>query len=141
MYLHSQSMKQIPTNTVSTTTSMKNHFVSPRSMPVPQTVITAPLSTSLAATLQVLRDDLTEHGPSSKVMVFFPTARATSLAADVCRNIPGLPQILEIHSRMSQPRRIRAADTFKDAQSAILFSSDVAARGMDFPGWALLPDL
>lgn len=110
------------------------HLVSPRSSSVPQTVITAPLSESLAATLQVFRDDLAQHGPSSKIMVFFPTARATGLAADVCRNIPGLPKILEIHSRMSQPKRIQAADTFKDAQSAILFSSDVAARGMDFPG-------
>lgn len=67
-------------------------------------------------------------------MVFFPTARATGLAAEVFRNIPGLPPVVEIHSRKSQPQRTKAAETFKDAKGAILLSSDVAARGMDFPG-------
>ena len=94
-----------------------------------------PLSNSLAATLSVLREDQATHGNASKVMVFLPTARSTGVAAEVFRNIPGLPPIVEIHSRKSQSMRSKAADTFKDAKSAILFSSDVAARGMDFPGW------
>lgn len=40
---------------------------------------------------------------------------------------------IEIHARLSQQQRTRAADTFRRAESAILFSSDVTARGMDFP--------
>jgi ATP-dependent RNA helicase MSS116 len=68
------------------------------------------------------------------VIVFLPTARATGLAADVFRKIKGLPPIIEIHSRKTQAARSKAAEQFKDAKSAILFSSDVAARGMDFPG-------
>ena len=42
-------------------------------------------------------------------------------------------QILEIHGRLSQGQRTRAAETFRTAKSAILLSSDVTARGMDFP--------
>lgn len=37
--------------------------------------------------------------------------------------------MLEIHSRMSLPARTRASDQFRDAKKAILFSSDVTARG------------
>lgn len=43
-------------------------------------------------------------------------------------------EIYEIHSRKSQPQRMKAAEAFKVAKSAVLLSSDVAARGMDFPG-------
>jgi ATP-dependent RNA helicase MSS116, mitochondrial len=93
-----------------------------------------PLSNSLPATLSVIREDQAIHGNASKVMVFFPTARATSLAAEVFRKIEGMPPIIDIHSRKSQSARSTAAAAFKTAQSAILFSSDVAARGMDFPG-------
>jgi len=42
--------------------------------------------------------------------------------------------IYEIHSRKSQPQRMKAAEAFKVAKNAVLLSSDVAARGMDFPG-------
>jgi ATP-dependent RNA helicase MSS116 len=42
-------------------------------------------------------------------------------------------QILEIHGRLTQAQRTRAAETFRNAKSAILLSSDVTARGMDFP--------
>jgi ATP-dependent RNA helicase MSS116 len=67
-------------------------------------------------------------------MVFFPTARSTGLAAEVFRKIKGLPTVVEIHSRKNQSARSKATEEFKNAKSAILFSSDVSARGMDFPG-------
>ncbi len=43
-------------------------------------------------------------------------------------------ELFEIHSRKSQSQRNQAAEQFKTAKKAILFSSDVTARGMDFPG-------
>ena len=42
-------------------------------------------------------------------------------------------RILEIHGRLTQAARTRAAEVFRNAKSAILLSSDVTARGMDFP--------
>lgn len=71
-------------------------------------------------------------------MVFFPTARQVGFARELLSQLDGLPPILEIHSRKSQPARIKAADAFKVAKSAVLLSSDVAARGMDFPGVTLV---
>lgn len=42
-------------------------------------------------------------------------------------------RILEIHSKLTQGQRTKAAETFRKADSGILLSSDVTARGMDFP--------
>ncbi|KAE8350125.1 P-loop containing nucleoside triphosphate hydrolase protein [Aspergillus coremiiformis] len=41
--------------------------------------------------------------------------------------------IHELHSRMSQARRGNTSDFFRSCRSGILFSSDVSARGLDFP--------
>jgi ATP-dependent RNA helicase MSS116 len=38
-----------------------------------------------------------------------------------------------LQSKLSQQQRQRAADRFREAKTGILFSSDVTARGMDFP--------
>ncbi|EGX91184.1 ATP-dependent RNA helicase mss116 [Cordyceps militaris CM01] len=38
-----------------------------------------------------------------------------------------------IHSGLTQSARTRAAENFRKSESGILFSSDVTARGMDFP--------
>jgi ATP-dependent RNA helicase MSS116 len=105
---------------------------------VPQSFLTAPLSDTLASTLAVVRDDIATHGKASKIMIFCPTARSTALSAEVFRQIKDLPPILEIHSRKTQANRSKAAEAFKDAKTGILFSSDVAARGMDFPGVTLV---
>ena len=71
-----------------------------------------------------------------KIIVFFPTANFTQYAAAVA-NAMGL-KVGEIHSRKSQSARTRASDTFLKSQRAILFSSDVSARGMDYPGITLV---
>lgn len=42
-------------------------------------------------------------------------------------------RILEIHSKLTQGARTKAAENFRKADSGILLSSDVTARGMDFP--------
>lgn len=42
-------------------------------------------------------------------------------------------RILEIHSKLTQGQRTKAAENFRRCDSGILLSSDVTARGMDFP--------
>jgi ATP-dependent RNA helicase MSS116, mitochondrial len=42
-------------------------------------------------------------------------------------------EIIEMHSKLSQQERTRNSQRFRNSQSAILLSSDVTARGMDFP--------
>lgn len=42
-------------------------------------------------------------------------------------------RISEIHSKLSQSQRTGAANSFRNCETGILLSSDVTARGMDFP--------
>ena len=66
-----------------------------------------------------------------KVVVFFVTARLTQLYAELFQAL-GFP-VLEMHSRKSQPHRTRVAETFRNGRDLVMFSSDVSARGMDYP--------
>lgn len=82
-----------------------------------------------------------EGGLPFKAMAFFPSTAEVALAANTFRQLSGTDgrhtlesmKIYEIHAKLSQGQRTRAADSFKRAESALLFTSDVTARGMDFP--------
>ena len=45
----------------------------------------------------------------------------------------GLKPAIEIHSRKSQTQRTRCSEQFRSSRSAVMFSSDVSARGVDYP--------
>jgi ATP-dependent RNA helicase MSS116 len=70
-----------------------------------------------------------------KIIVFFTTARLTGFMAELFNSVSNKLnyKVLEIHSRKSQAARQKASDQFRKAKNAILFSSDVSARGMDYP--------
>jgi ATP-dependent RNA helicase MSS116 len=81
---------------------------------------------------EVVNVVLTERQKKNhKVMVFFTTARLTQLFAELMAAL-GCP-VLEIHSRKSQKHRQTTSDKFRDATNVVMFSSDVTARGMDYP--------
>lgn len=74
-----------------------------------------------------------------KAIIFFPSTAAVRYAYQVLRYTQmfnrrtGIAPF-EIHSKLGQDSRTRSAESFRNAHSAILLSSDVTARGMDFPG-------
>ncbi|KAF6820142.1 dead box RNA helicase [Colletotrichum sojae] len=74
-----------------------------------------------------------------KALVFLPTTGFVDLVAEADRDLKRLRSEFgriwswRIHSKLTQPRRTRAAEEFRQATSGILFSSDVTARGLDFP--------
>jgi len=70
-----------------------------------------------------------------KIIVFFTTARLTGFMAELFNSVKNQTgyDVLEIHSRKSQKQRERASDEFRKKKNAIMFSSDVTARGMDYP--------
>lgn len=77
-----------------------------------------------------------------KAIVFCPTVKLTHLAAETFFKSLGRrgepnpladTTVVEIHSKLSQPQRTRAAERFRNSPRAIMFGSDVIARGMDFP--------
>jgi ATP-dependent RNA helicase MSS116 len=77
-----------------------------------------------------------------KAIVYFNSTAEASLASNVFRKVRGSnPRqhalhpagVFEIHGKLNQGQRTRAADDFRRSKSGILLSSDVTARGMDFP--------
>jgi ATP-dependent RNA helicase MSS116, mitochondrial len=105
---------------------------------VPQKVAMLNGLENIMPALFELIDTESKKDPDFKAIVFFNTTSETALAAAVYNrsdlrrqlNIPGY----EVHSRLSQIQRTRATSNFRAQKNAILICSDVAARGMDFPG-------
>jgi ATP-dependent RNA helicase MSS116 len=108
---------------------------------VPQHIVTCKGLENVYATLVELvnREVQAAKGTDKpfKAIVFLPTTLsvilANSLFMSLRRTERGIPFVTNIHSRLTQDRRTKAADSFRQAHSGILLSSDVTARGMDFP--------
>ncbi|POY70990.1 hypothetical protein BMF94_6017 [Rhodotorula taiwanensis] len=77
-----------------------------------------------------------------KTVVFLPTTRLTQLFSQILSSMKThLPWgrdtlVVEIHSKKTQEQRTRASDTFRRASTgySVLVTSDVSARGVDYPG-------
>ena len=98
----------------------------------------------MPALVELCQKELTtQRDQPFKAIVYFNATAEVSLAAAIMRNLrrpggsyehPLAPAtIVEMHARLSQEQRTRAADSFRRAKSSIMLSSDVTARGMDFP--------
>ncbi|SNX84046.1 related to RNA helicase [Melanopsichium pennsylvanicum] len=89
----------------------------------------------------IAHDQLVNPG-KSKTIVFAPTTKMTELLADVLRDTQRhLPasngaSVYEIHSKKDQRARFNTSDRFRKDQSGatVLVTSDVSARGVDYPG-------
>jgi ATP-dependent RNA helicase MSS116 len=72
-----------------------------------------------------------------KAIVFLPTTANVQLYNFLFQRLRyhdrKIPRVYDMHSRLTQAMRTKNSDAFREAKSAILFASDVAARGMDFP--------
>jgi ATP-dependent RNA helicase MSS116, mitochondrial len=68
-----------------------------------------------------------------KIIVFFPTKSSAAFFSELFNTGLGR-RVLELHSGVGY-RRTTVAATFEQARSkSVLFTSDVSARGMDYPG-------
>lgn len=68
--------------------------------------------------------------------MFCPTAMMTSLMYLLLREMK--MNVREIHSRKPQIYRNRISDEFREAKRIILVTSDVSARGMNYPDVTLV---
>jgi ATP-dependent RNA helicase MSS116 len=96
---------------------------------ISQQVIVHSIETQFIELYRALSEATSE--PGYKVIAFFTTARLTQLFSEIF-NLAGF-SVLEMHSRKSQPHRTRMAEVFRNETNQIMFSSDVSARGMDYP--------
>ncbi|MEQ2166330.1 hypothetical protein GOODEAATRI_026836 [Goodea atripinnis] len=74
-----------------------------------------------------------------KVIVFFASCKEVQyLFRAFCRLRPGIT-ILALHGKQQQMKRVEVYNDFVKKQSAVLFATDIAARGLDFPAvhWVL----
>ncbi|XP_059640204.1 probable DEAD-box ATP-dependent RNA helicase 48 [Cornus florida] len=71
-----------------------------------------------------------------KVIVFCTTATVTSLIFLLLKEMK--MNVREIHSRKPQLYRTRISDEFRESKRLILISSDVSARGMNYPDVTLV---
>ncbi|KAF2313266.1 hypothetical protein GH714_010081 [Hevea brasiliensis] len=88
---------------------------------------------------QVVHYFLKEHirrTPDYKVIVFCTTGMVTSLMYMLLREMK--MNVREMHSRKPQLYRARVSDEFKESKRSILVTSDVSARGMNYPDVTLV---
>ena len=107
---------------------------------VKQESIIVPLAAQMAAVYELVAAHKAEAQAARtpfKIIVFCSTARGASFSSKLF-NASGACPSLELHSRLSQPQRTRVSEQFRQGQDLLLFSSDVSARGLDFPGVSLI---
>ena len=116
-----------------------------------QAVFLKGLENQLPAVLELAKQSMAkyaadpEHNLPFKAIIYFGSTSEVALAYQVFSNMrPGGRgmfskhpldpcEMLEMHSKLTQYSRTQNSQKFRNAESAMLFSSDVTARGMDFP--------
>jgi len=105
---------------------------------VKQMHLIAPLDKQFSILYGLLTDHISEN-VDYKVIVFCTTAKVTSLVAELLSELK--LNVREIHSRKPQSYRTRISKEFKESKGLILVSSDVSARGVDYPNVTLVVQL
>ncbi|CZS99524.1 related to RNA helicase MSS116 [Rhynchosporium agropyri] len=102
---------------------------------VPQHLVVVPTFSDVAAAMVgSLRSEIAMIGPETfKAIVFAPTAALVDFYGEILEQLPGMPKVSILHSRVSQSKRTSATNAFREAKNGILVATDVVARGMDFP--------
>ncbi|XP_024987247.1 DEAD-box ATP-dependent RNA helicase 31-like isoform X2 [Cynara cardunculus var. scolymus] len=102
---------------------------------VQQMHLVAPLDKQFSLVYTLLKDHIADD-PDYKVLVFCTTAMFTRLVADLLGELK--LNVREIHSRKPQSYRTRVSDEFRRSKGLILVTSDVSARGVDYPDVTLV---
>jgi ATP-dependent RNA helicase DDX10/DBP4 len=78
----------------------------------------------------------------AKVLVFLSSCKQVRFVFETfCKMHPGIP-LLHLHGKQKQTTRLTVYTKFTSSSHAILFATDIAARGLDFPSvdWVLQVD-
>ncbi|KAI0777238.1 P-loop containing nucleoside triphosphate hydrolase protein [Trametes elegans] len=120
------------------------HDSPPTHLAIPQFYTALPGPSELIPhVLRLIAEDQLTNPGKSKVLVFFSTTKMVQLYSSLLGRIGRrvLPaghsmRYAELHSQKSMPYRVKTSDWFRKDTSgaAVLFTSDVSARGVDYPG-------
>ena len=78
----------------------------------------------------------------SKTLVFLSSGKQVRFVFEAfCKMQPGIP-LLHLHGKQKQAARLTMYSRFASSQHAVLFATDIAARGLDFPSvdWVVQVD-
>ncbi|TFY77082.1 hypothetical protein EWM64_g6930 [Hericium alpestre] len=78
----------------------------------------------------------------SKILIFMSSAKQVRFAFETFKRMhPGMP-LLHLYGKQKQMTRMQTFTRFTSMQHAVLFATDIAARGLDFPSvdWVLQVD-
>jgi ATP-dependent RNA helicase DDX10/DBP4 len=93
-----------------------------------QNYVVIPLPEKLDTLWSFLRANV-----KKKILVFASSGKQVRFVYEAFRHLqPGIP-LLHLHGRQKQTARLDITTKFSDSKSICLFSTDVAARGLDFP--------
>ncbi|XP_075519107.1 DEAD-box ATP-dependent RNA helicase 26-like isoform X2 [Primulina tabacum] len=101
---------------------------------VRQMHLVAPLDKHFSILYALLKEHITDV--NYKILVFCTTAMVTRLVAELLGELS--LNVREIHSRKPQSYRTRISDEFRKSKGLILVTSDVSARGVDYPDVTLV---
>ncbi|KZT64113.1 DEAD-domain-containing protein [Daedalea quercina L-15889] len=97
--------------------------------------------TTLDQKLSLLWSFLKSH-LQTKTLVFLSSCKQVRFVFETFRRLhPGVP-LLHLHGKQKQATRLETFQRFTGMQKAVLFATDVAARGLDFPAvdWVVQVD-
>ncbi|KAI9324018.1 P-loop containing nucleoside triphosphate hydrolase protein [Obelidium mucronatum] len=120
--------------TLSLDTVLKSQV--PTHLSTKQTHIHCPFSLQPQLLLHLIKSHR-QSTPFPKIIVFFPTTHVTTHLSFVFNQIPDL-DVMELHSQMDHRTRVKVSDRFRASRNGILFTSDVSARGVDYPDVSLV---
>ncbi|KAL4144643.1 hypothetical protein PRNP1_013769 [Phytophthora ramorum] len=102
-----------------------------------QSYVETPLERKLDVLLSFIKSHLKQ-----KTIVFLSTCRQVRFVHSVfCKLQPGVP-LCALHGKYKQGKRVEVYYEFLNKPAAVLFATDIAARGLDFPqvDWVLQLD-
>ena len=97
--------------------------------------------TELDKKLDVLWSFIKTH-LQSKILVFMSSCKQVRFVFETfCKMHPGIP-LIHLHGKLKQQARLSMYTKFTQHSHAVLFATDIAARGLDFPGvdWVVQMD-
>lgn len=102
-----------------------------------QHYVVTPLPQKIDTLWSFIRSNL-----KSKTVVFLSSGKQVRFVYESLRHLqPGIP-LMHLHGRQKQGGRLDITTKFSQSQHAVLFATDVVARGLDFPAvdWVIQMD-
>ena len=92
--------------------------------------------------IYLIQDIIAHHkneNPAGKIMIFFPSTNQVIYFTELMNLLKNSGvNCMMIHAKLTQIQRSRVSDQFRKSRSGILVTTDVSARGVDYPNVTLV---